>query len=132
MGKLHPKIASDLELEKTFTCASLRLIPLLRRAEPLRGCVKISPVIRDLALVVDKSLSVSKLLNEIKSHLSGKVEDVMVFDLYAGDKVGEGKKSVGVRVVLRSLGGSLSGEEVNGLIEDLVRRLKSKLGAQIR
>ncbi len=133
MGKLHPEIASVLEFRRDVYLCELRLAPLLRRRlSHYEAVSRFPPVIRDLALVVDKSLSVSKLLNEIKSHLSGKVEDVMVFDLYAGDKVGEGKKSVGVRVVLRSLSGSLSGEEVNKLIEGLVRRLKEEFGAQIR
>jgi len=133
VGKLHPDITAKLELKKEPVLGEIELEPLLQAKMPgYRAVSKFPPVIRDLALLVDKSFSVSKLLNEIKSQLGDKVEEVMVFDLYAGEKVGEGKKSVGVRLVLRSLEGSLSGEEVNSSIEELVRRLRERLGVEMR
>ncbi len=133
VGKLHPQIASQLEFKREVFLAELKLEPLLSEILPkYRSLSKYPPVIRDLALLVDKNLSVSKLLNEIKSQLGDYLEDVAVFDVYAGPKVGEGKKSVGVRLTLRSLKGSLSGEEVNRLVEELVRRLKERLGVEIR
>jgi len=133
MGRLHPEIADRLELKRGVLIGEVKLKPLLRRRLPhYRRFSRYPPVIRDLALSVDKSLPVSKLLNEIKSHLGEKVEEVMVFDLYAGEKVGEGKKSVGVRMVLRSYEGSLLGEEVNALVDGLVRRLRELLGVEIR
>ncbi|HHJ64977.1 MAG TPA: phenylalanine--tRNA ligase subunit beta, partial [Aquifex aeolicus] len=113
--------------------AEIRLDPLFAERLPhYRALSKYPPVVRDLALLVDKNLPVSKLLNEIKSHLGDKMEEAMVFDLYAGEKVGEGKKSVGVRVVLRSFEGSLSSEEANALIGSLIRRLRELLGVEIR
>ncbi len=97
-----------------------------------RAVSKFPPVIRDLALLVDKNLSVSKLLNEIKSQLGDMVEEMAVFDIYAGDKVGEGKKSVGIRIALRSMERSLSGEEVQDLIDGLVKKLRDRLGVKLR
>ncbi len=133
VGKLHPELSQRLELRgEPFLC-ELRLGPLTSSSQPhYRVVSKFPPVIRDLAFVVDKNISVSKLLNEIKSQLAEKVEDVMVFDVYAGEKVGEGKKSVGVRITFRSVKGSLSGEEVNALVEKVVRRLRETLGVEIR
>jgi phenylalanyl-tRNA synthetase beta chain len=133
IGKLHPEISQRLELKGEAFVSEVRLPSVLGgKLSQYSRISKFPPVIRDLALLVDKSLPVSKLLNEIKSQLKGKVEEVMVFDLYAGDKVGEGKKSVGVRIVFRSLEGSLSGEEVNTLVEGLVRRLRESLGVDVR
>lgn len=133
IGKLHPELISKLDLKREAYICELKLAPLLEDRMPHYEPVsKFPSVIRDLALLVDKNLPVSKLLNEIKSQLAEKVEEVMVFDLYAGEKVGEGKKSVGVRVVFRSGRGSLSSEEVNSLVEELVRRLRERLGAEIR
>ncbi|WP_457601138.1 phenylalanine--tRNA ligase subunit beta [Hydrogenivirga sp.] len=133
LGKLHPALSQRLEFRRDVFLCELRLEPVLRRSQPhYKPISKFPPVIRDLALVVDKHLSVSKLLNEIKSQLGEVAEEVMVFDVYAGEKVGEGKKSVGVRIALRSVAGSLSNEEVNALVEDLVRRLRDTLGVEIR
>jgi len=133
IGRLHPEVSAELGFQRSVLIGELKLSPLLKRRIPrYRRLSKYPPAIRDLALSVDKSLPVSKLLNEIKSHLGEKAEEVMVFDVYAGEKVGEGKKSVGVRVVLRSYEGSLLGEEVNAIVDDLVRRLRELLGVEIR
>lgn len=133
VGKLHPDITERLELRRDTILCEVNLKPFLRGELPRYKAVsKFPPVIRDLALLVDKNLPVSKLLSEIKSQLGEKVEEAMVFDLYVGEKVGEGKKSVGIRLVLRSLEGSLSSEEVNSLLEEMVRRLRERLGVEIR
>ncbi|EDP76340.1 phenylalanine--tRNA ligase subunit beta [Hydrogenivirga sp. 128-5-R1-1] len=133
IGRLHPSMSQRFEFKGEPILCELKVDPLLERTLPhYRAVSKFPPVIRDLALIVDKHLSVSKLLNEIKSQLTEMVEDAMVFDVYAGEKVGEGKKSVGVRISFRSLRGSLSGEEVNALVDELVRRLREKLGVEMR
>ncbi|RLJ71344.1 phenylalanyl-tRNA synthetase beta subunit [Hydrogenivirga caldilitoris] len=133
VGKLHPELTQKLELRGEPVLCELKLEPFTRSVLPQYSPLsKFPPVIRDLAFVMDKNLSVSKLLNEIKSQLRDLVEDVMVFDLYADAKVGEGKKSVGVRITFRSLKGSLSSEEVSELIDQLVRRLREELQVEIR
>jgi len=133
VGMLHPAFAEKLELVGNVLLGEIKREKLTSPAIPEYSPVsKFPPVVRDLSLLVDKKLSVSKLLNEIKSQLCGMVEEVVLFDLYAGEKVGEGKKSVGVRLIFRSLEGSLPGEEVNSSLEDVVRRLKEKFGAEIR
>ena len=133
IGKLHPAVVDRLELKGELWVCELAVQPLLEdthiRHKPLS---KFPPVIRDLALLVDKSMSVSKLLNEIKSQLGDVLEEAAVFDIYADVKVGEGKKSVGVRLTFRSMEKSLSGEEVNRLVEDLVRRLREHSGVEMR
>ena len=133
VGRLRPDLTARLELRGDPLLCEIRLGPFLGDRIPrYRVLSKFPPVVRDLALLVDKKMSVSKLLNEIKSQLGEKVEEVMVFDLYTGEKVGEGKKSVGVRLVLRSMEGSLSSEEVGSLIQDLIGRLRERLGVEIR
>ena len=133
LGKLHPEVAQALELKGDVLVAELNLHGILGAELPTYRTLSLyPPAVRDLALVVDKSLSVSKLINEIRSQLGDMLERVSVFDIFAGEKVGEGKKSVGVRLVFRSLQGSLSGEEVNLLVENLLRRLQESLGVRIR
>ena len=133
LGKLHPEITQSLELKGDVLVAELNLHEILSKKLPTyRALSQYPPVVRDLALVVDKNLSVSKLINEIRSQLGDMLERVSVFDIFAGEKVGEGKKSVGVRLVFRSLQGSLSGEEVNLLVKNLLGRLQESLGVRIR
>ena len=131
-GRLHPSLEKELELKGPVLVAEISLsrLGLEKEVPRYEEVSKFPPVIRDLALLVDKGVSVSKLLNEIRSHEM--VEEAMVFDLYTGEKVGEGKKSVGVRLVLRSKEGSLSSEEAGSVVESLLRRLRERFGVEIR
>ncbi len=131
-GRLNPKIQERLELRGKVYVGEFSL-PQKTADVPIYNTIsRFPPVSRDLALLVDKSLSVSKLLNEIKSQVGEMLERVSVFDLYVSEKIGEGKKSVGVRLVFRSAERSLSGEEVNEVVEALVKHLRDSLGAELR
>ncbi len=133
IGRLNPQIEKQLGLKGKTYVGEIYLEKLLKEERKIyKKLSKYPPAHRDIALIVDKNLSVSKLLNEIRSHVGERIEEVMVFDIYAGDKVGEGKKSVGIRLALRSAEGSLSGEEVSEIVEDLVKTLQDRLGAELR
>ena len=133
-GKLHPEITKELELRGEPLLAELEIDKILRKKKlpHYEGISRFPPVIRDLALVMDKAFSVDKLLNEIKFQVGEYLEEVKVFDIYTGEKVGEGKKSVAVRLVFRSKERSLTDEEVNELVEKLVEKLREKLGIELR
>jgi phenylalanyl-tRNA synthetase beta chain len=131
-GRLSPEIEEELELKEEVYLGELILEGIKETRRRYRGLSKFPPVHRDIALIVDKNLPVSKLLDEIRSHIGESMEEATVFDIYAGEKVGEGKKSVGIRIALRSAHKSLSGEEVNSLMERLVEKLRDRLGAELR
>ncbi len=134
LGRLHPSVERDLGLRGKVFLAELSVDKLWveTRTYVYEEPAKFPPVIRDLSLLVDKNLSVGKLLNEIRSHMGGMVEEVKVFDVYTGEKVGEGKKSVGVRIVFRSRERSLSSDEIGSVVEDLVCRLRERFGVEFR
>jgi len=133
-GKLHPELAQAFRLRGEPLLMELKLEKLLGLKEkPLyRGLAKFPPAVRDVALLVDEDESVDKLLTEIKALGEGLVEELTVFDLYRGEKVGEGKKSVAIRIVFRSKEKSLTDEEVNELLERMLKALKEKTGATLR
>jgi phenylalanyl-tRNA synthetase beta chain len=133
-GRLHPSLEKDLELKGRVYLGEIRIDEIWEgpKTRFYREVSRFPPAVRDLALLVDKNLSVSKLLNEIRSHMGDMVEEVTVFDLYTGEKIGEGKKSVGVRIVFRRRDRSLSGEEISSAVEELVERLRERLGVEIR
>ena len=133
-GKLHPQIVKELELRGEPLVAELELEKILekRKLPHYEGISRFPPVIRDLALVIDKGFSVYKLLNEIKLQVGEYLEEAEVFDLYTGEKVGEGKKSVAIRLVFRSKERSLTDEEVNMIVEGTVKALKEKFGVELR
>ena len=85
---------------------------------------------RDLALVVDADVPSARIQQILERH------DVVVrstpFDVYRGDGVPEGKKSVAFRVVFQSDRSTLTSEQVDRFQGDIVRQLRRQLGAELR
>ncbi|SHK14672.1 phenylalanine--tRNA ligase subunit beta [Thermocrinis minervae] len=131
LGELHPSIRQRLELRGRVFVAELSLADLESYVPSYKELSKFPPVIRDIALVVDRNLPVDRLLLRI-SELSNWVEDVKVFDVYTDSRIGEGKKSISIRIVLRSKEGSISDEEANAFMEKLISTLKKEFGAELR
>ncbi len=131
-GELHPKISKELRLGRVFVAELLLRTerPPTPRYSPIS---KYPPVIRDLSLIVDKNLPVNKLITHIRKVEPEVVESVKVFSIYTDPtRFGEGKKSVSVRLVLRSKERSLSDGEANALVEKIVGSLEEELGARLR
>lgn len=128
-GKLHPSIAEKLELKETPYVAEVDLETLARlKKQPVyRTISKFPPVKRDLALVLEDDKHSVQLLKDTAEEVFGNLlEEFFVFDVYKGEKLGEGKTSVAVRLILRHPSRSLSDEEVNRLVESYVEELSRK------
>ncbi|MDQ7056745.1 MAG: phenylalanine--tRNA ligase subunit beta [Persephonella sp.] len=149
LGKIHPEKAEALKLPKdTYLCEiKLRYVPRKLEEIPLdkkgylfnlyknrsvpvfRELPKFPSVKRDLAFEVDESLQVDKLLKAIK-YSSRYVEEVKLFDVYY---VSDRRKSVAVSVDFRAEDRSLSDEEVNSIVEDIVKKLQQQFeGLKLR
>ena len=149
LGKIHPKKADALEIPKDVYISELKLryVPreLSDKAEEKVGYLfnlfksKPSPVFkelpkfpavkRDIAFEVDESVQVDKLLKAVKES-SKYIDKVELFDIYYID---ENRKSVAVSVDFRAEDRSLSDEEVNSIVEDLIKSLKEKFeGLKLR
>ena len=85
---------------------------------------------RDLALIIDAGLSSSRVQTIIERH--GMVARSAPFDVYEGDGVPAGKKSVAYRIVFQSDKGTLTSEQVDQFQGDILRRLQRELGAELR
>ena len=76
-------------------------------------------------------LKASEIISEIYN-VSPLVEEVTPFDLYRGEKLGEGRKSIAFSVKLRSLEKTLTDKEAEGICSAIVSTVQSKFGAQLR
>ena len=93
---------------------------------------KYPAVTRDIAMLVDKNVPVADI-EEIIRKASGKLlESVQLFDVYEGEQIPEGKKSVAYSAVYRASDRSLTGEEVQKAFDKTVRSLEHRIGAQLR
>lgn len=90
------------------------------------------PVERDLALVADKSIS-SQEIELIIRKIGGRlIERVNLFDIHEGKDIPEGKKSLAYSITIRSHKKTLSGDEVQKIVDELLKGLKKNLNVNLR
>ena len=89
------------------------------------------PVARDLALTVDEKVTCGEMMNEI-ARACKQVTDVELFDIYRGQQIGVGKKSMAFKITFESADHALEPDEVDKYIKKILGNLKYKLGAEIR
>ena len=89
------------------------------------------PVIRDLALTVSEETACGDLMNEI-ARACPRVSDVELFDIYRGEQIGEGKKSMAFKIRFEPDDKALTPDDIERFVKKILGNLKFKLGAEIR
>lgn len=134
-GLVCPKLAIKYDLKQDLVLVSLDLEKIFenyRQDIAYREISKYPAVRRDLAILVDKKIKFSQILNTIDEAKTEYLQDIDLFDIYQGEGIPSGKKSLAFHLTYQSQNQTLTDEQVNhehGKIEDILRQ---KLGAQIR
>ena len=111
----------------------LELAPLLAAKVPRFAELSNQPaVVRDLALVVDADVPLQRVLDVMKARQPATVRDILVFDLYQGKGIPQGKKSLAFRVVMQDTQKTLQDAEVDSALQKWVLELGEAVGAQLR
>jgi phenylalanyl-tRNA synthetase beta chain len=119
-----PILAADLDLD-----AILALVPRLYETAPVP---EFPPVLEDLALVVDEALPAERVAELIRRTGGKVVADVRLFDVFRGEKLGAGKKSLAYGLTYQAPDKTLSDKDVAGIRTRIVRALEQELGATLR
>lgn len=132
-GELHPKVVEALELPKR-TCAmelDLDALPLTDR-RPAPAISPFPPVLQDVALVVDAAVPAAELAGALRSGGGELLEDVRLFDVYTGEQVGDGKRSLAFALRFRAPDRTLTVEEASAAREAAVAEATERYGAALR
>jgi phenylalanyl-tRNA synthetase beta chain len=138
VGVLHPRLQQALDLKGPVLVAELDLTLLSQRmpAGPRFEALPRFPAIRrDLAALVDENTSVEQVFTVVRGTegaKSGLLKDVSLFDLFKGDKLPPGKKSVGITLTFRAEDKTLTDEVVNGLHQQVMSAVEKDLRAEVR
>jgi phenylalanyl-tRNA synthetase beta chain len=133
LGELHPKVADAFEITGTvciFEVSIAALLPLATIEKMYEPIPRFPSIVRDMALVVDADITNQRILNVIKGF--SLISEVVLFDVYAGKQVAEGKKSLAYRLVYQSSNNTLTDDAVNKVQEQILVRLTKDLGATLR
>lgn len=132
-GELHPKVVEALGLPKRTVAMELDLdaIPLTD-GRPAPSVSPYPPVLLDVALVVDAKVPAADLAEALVAGGGDLLEDVRLFDVYAGDQVGEGKRSLAYKLRFRAADRTLTVEEATKARDAALAEAASRFGAGLR
>jgi phenylalanyl-tRNA synthetase beta chain len=136
IGELHPAVAERFGLKGSgVVVAELDLDPLLARSagrNPVRPVPAYPPVKEDLAFVVDRTVSVAKVRDLIQTAAGPMLTGVTLFDEYAGEQVGAGKRSLAFSLTYQAPDRTLTDADARKIRERISSALTSELGAVLR
>lgn len=114
----------EIDIEKIRDKSSL-----VRIYEPL---IKYPAVKRDLAIIVDKNIDSGMIEKIFRDNSNNLLKNVELFDIYTGNQIDEGKKSMAYKLTFQSKDKTLVDEDINTVIDGMLKDLNEKLGAYLR
>ena len=136
MGELHPEVAAQYDLPETPVLVAKIDMDVLYELVPTRYEITpvpvYPPVVEDLALVVNDDVPAVQVEFLIRQTGGSTVTDVTLFDVYRGDQLGAGRKSLAYHLTYQSPDKTLTDKDVAKVRYRIVQRLERELGAQLR
>lgn len=133
IGEIHPKYAQENDLKNVYVC-EIDIHDLLHQEKEsiiYTPVSKVPNVERDLAFVLNKEVSAKQLVNAIKEVDKKMITDVIIFDLYVGEKVAKDEKSIACKIILSS-NETLTDEIVNAKVSKILKTLEKNNIAKLR
>ncbi len=134
VGEIHPEARDAFGLKQTAFLFELELDKIVARI-PATGYSKPIPrfpaIYRDITIIVDRPVEALKILASVENIPEKLVERVQLFDVFEGDPIAAGKKSVSFRVTYRSSDKTLEDEDVGDLHKAITDRLLEAFDATL-
>ncbi|MBC3191613.1 phenylalanine--tRNA ligase subunit beta [Pseudonocardia sp. C8] len=132
-GELHPKVVEALGLPARTAACEIDLDALpLREELPVPRVSPFPPVAVDVALVADEAVPAADLADALTAGAGELLESVRLFDVYTGDQVGAGKRSLAFSLRLRAADRTLTSEEANAARDAAVAEATARHGVALR
>lgn len=135
LGEIHPLINENYGVSQRIYVAEINVDKLAKYAinsKKYTEIPKYPAVERDIAMVVAEDVEVGKIEKLIQKKAKKALESIKLFDVYRDEKIGEGKKSVAYALIFRDKNKTMTDEEINPIMEQIVEGLEKELGAELR
>jgi phenylalanyl-tRNA synthetase beta chain len=135
VGEVHPLVLKAFNLPDGVVAAELDaelLLECAREDALFEDLITYPAVEQDLALVVARDVPAEQAVRAARDAGGELLREVAVFDVYEGPQVGEGRKSLALRLTFRSAERTLSEAEINEVRAHMLNELKRSLGAELR
>ncbi len=133
IGALHPSIQKSLDLSGSVYLFELRLDAVVEGRLPrFAGMSKFPESRRDLAMVIDQAVSYSQVRTLAQSSAGEYLKKIGLFDVYTGQGIEPGRKSLAIGLTYQHPSRTLTEEEINASVDAVVKTLTAELGASLR
>lgn len=133
VGRLHPNLEQQFGFSDNVFVFELDLDQaLLAKLPEYKTLSKFPSIKRDLSVLVNQSVNVNDLVNAIKTSLGVSLVDITIFDLYQGEGVADGFKSVSMSLTLQNNDRTMTDEEAEQLFDKALGVLTDQHGAELR
>lgn len=135
LGEVNPEVRRNFDIDERAYLMGLDFDLLLQYATTerhYRPLPKHPPVVQDIAVIVDEAVLAAEVERVIRAAGGALVADVRLFDVYRGDPIPPGKKSLAYTITYQAPDRTLTDEEVNQHQARIVQRLARELGATLR
>ncbi len=133
IGSLHPRLTQKYGFAKAPVLFEIDLMPLVEQAAPrYQGLARFPAVRRDLAVVVDAALPLGDILTAVGAVKPALVADFACFDVYQGQGVEQGKKSLAFKMLLQHTEKTLTDSEIEAAVAGVLELLTQRFNATLR
>jgi phenylalanyl-tRNA synthetase beta chain len=135
LGELHPADAAGLDIAGRVAIAELDVTGLeisSERSVSFRDAPRFPPIRRDLAFVLDEDVPAGAVQALLEAAGGELLDRSLLFDVFRGGVVPEGRKSLAFALEFRAPDRTLTDEEVEPVVDTIVDRLRTELGAELR
>jgi phenylalanyl-tRNA synthetase beta chain len=133
VGALHPTVLKALDIDQKLFVFEIELDVLQsRHITEFQGLSKFPSIRRDLALMVAEDVPVQAMIDSVNSLKSKIIQDVFVFDVYTGKELINFRKSVALGLILQDFSRTLTDQEVEKTVSDVLQILEKQQNAVLR
>jgi len=133
-GEVHPLVQEAYGIAERAYIANIDLSVICKKANftvKYEGIAKFPSVVRDISLVMDKSLTAGEIEKIIRSESGAILESLELFDIYEGERIGTDKKSMAYSITFRNKEKTLEESEISAVMEKILKGLQA-IGAVLR
>ncbi|WP_461467736.1 phenylalanine--tRNA ligase subunit beta [Parvimonas micra] len=135
IGQISYDVCKNFSIKKNIFVCEIDIekirdkVSLIKIYEPI---IKYPAVKRDLAIIVDKDIDSGRIEKIFKNNSNNLLKNIELFDIYTGNQINKGKKSMAYKLTFQSKEKTLVDEDINSLIDNMLFDLKEQLGAYLR
>ncbi|MDR7870387.1 MAG: phenylalanine--tRNA ligase subunit beta [Tissierellaceae bacterium] len=134
-GETHMDVCENYEIDERVYIAQLdfeKIVELADFDKKYKTLPKYPSMSRDIALIVDEDVLFGDIKKIVLKHGGDLVDNVEIFDIYRGNQIPEGKKSIAFSILYRSHERTLTDNEVNQIQDLIISDLENNLGGELR